>query len=426
MSNSKTRRLAVAAVIAAAALTMTACSGSPSSQSTAANGELSGALKIDFGAGSQQAPMDALIKAFEQEHPKVKINVTYLPANSITQTILTQLRGGNGPDVFYSNGGSGQTTSVQPLAKAGQLASFDSAWTKDIPKAAESLYLYKDKVYGLPLAQVAVGIVYNSTVFDSLGIQVPKTVDDLLDACSVAKKDGKSIMTVAAAAGQNPGVLGQSIAASYVYSKIPDWNAQRAADKTTFAKTPEWKQALQVVTKMNDAGCFVPGVAGTQTNQAFSQVAETSALTMPGPAGVINAVKAISDKDTLGIFPFPGTSSANTRALVGYTDALVVNAKSKNLAAAKAFVDYVGEPANAKIYTDAVSAISLQDSAKGVVPEDLSNFGPYLKDQKTVSTPNLEWPNGDVYNAFMTGIQGLLTGQQTPEQVLESMDAAWK
>ena len=45
---------------------------------------------------------------------------------------------------------------------------------------------------------------------------------------------------------------------------------------------------------------------------------------------------------------------------------------------------------------------------------------------KHVPLPNLFWPNGGVYDALGTGVQGLLTGQATPEVVLEAMDAAWE
>ena len=42
-----------------------------------------------------------------------------------------------------------------------------------------------------------------------------------------------------------------------------------------------------------------------------------------------------------------------------------------------------------------------------------------------VGLPNATWPNPAVYDALGVGVQGLLTGQKTVDQVLEEMDAAW-
>ena len=44
-----------------------------------------------------------------------------LPAESYAQAITTRLQGGNAPDVFQAESGSGQTDSIQSFAKGGLL-----------------------------------------------------------------------------------------------------------------------------------------------------------------------------------------------------------------------------------------------------------------------------------------------------------------
>ena len=41
------------------------------------------------------------------------------------------------------------------------------------------------------------------------------------------------------------------------------------------------------------------------------------------------------------------------------------------------------------------------------------------------SLPSNVWPNPSVYEALSVGVQGLLTGQKTIDQVLTDMDNAW-
>ena len=52
-------------------------------------------------------------------------------------------------------------------------------------------------------------------------------------------------------------------------------------------------------------------------------------------------------------------------------------------------------------------------------------IGELLETGAFVGLPNASWPNPDVYDALGAGVQGLLTGQKTVDQVLEEMDAAW-
>ena len=48
-----------------------------------------------------------------------------------------------------------------------------------------------------------------------------------------------------------------------------------------------------------------------------------------------------------------------------------------------------------------------------------------IDEDKTAQYPYIDWPNGEVYNTLGTGVTGLLTGQMSVDDVLESMDKAW-
>lgn len=48
-----------------------------------------------------------------------------------------------------------------------------------------------------------------------------------------------------------------------------------------------------------------------------------------------------------------------------------------------------------------------------------------LKNGDYTPLPNQAWANASVYDAMATGVQGLLTGQSSIDQVLASMDTAW-
>ena len=146
---------------------------------------------------------------------------------------------------------------------------------------------------------------------------------------------------------------------------------------------------------------------------------------MGGPASVIPSVLGVKPDLKLGIFPFPGTTAAATRATVGLADGIAINAASSHIAEAKKFLSFVAREGQSRIWPNILRGISLSDANTGKVPKEATLFAPYLKAKKTVSLPNLLWSNGNVYVQMGTQAQGLLTGQTQVEDILRSMDANW-
>ena len=60
------------------------------------------------------APWDAVNANFEKANPNITINMEYVPTANLPQLLLTQLQGGNGPDIFYGSSGSGTRTRSFP------------------------------------------------------------------------------------------------------------------------------------------------------------------------------------------------------------------------------------------------------------------------------------------------------------------------
>jgi raffinose/stachyose/melibiose transport system substrate-binding protein len=85
----------------------------------------------------------------------------------------------------------------------------------------------------------------------------------------------------------------------------------------------------------------------------------------------------------------------------------------------------VGSPEEAKAYADLAGLVPIT----GVTADDLlpsyEPIGDLLENGEYTPLPLETWPNPAVYDALGVGVQGLLTGQKTVDQVLADMDAAW-
>lgn len=419
-------------VVLAVVLVAVSCGGGTTGSSAAASSpEISGPVTLQVAQEANSPAFQTMwagqISAFEAANPKIKVNTTYFPVDQYANTVTTQLKGGGGPDIFYSNGGSGQIYSALTLGKVGQAADLSQqSWAKDIPSSARSLFFSGNKLYALPLAVSPVGIAYNTDLLQSWGADVPTTFGDLVKLCATAKAHGATFLAFAGANPQNTGLLGQMIASSYVYDTNAHWNADRANNKVTFANSAGWKNALNAIVKMNQAGCFQPGASGASTAAAQALVGQKKAAAYPAPGIVIGTLQALVPGQTIAMMPFPGATSANTRPTLAYSDALAVNNRSKSKAAAIKFIDFLATGDRPTQYAKATSTLTIQQALSGKqLPTTVQSFEPYVKSGKTAALANLTWPNGVVYSDFGSGVTGLLTGQLTPESLLQQMDSDW-
>ncbi|PRY13394.1 ABC transporter substrate-binding protein [Kineococcus rhizosphaerae] len=423
------RRRAAAAVLAGVVLATTAaCSSGDKSASG------SGPVTIRFATETPtngDGPYRALAKAFEAANPDIKVEVVETPLDSYANVLRTQLRGGNAPDVFYGSPGTGNTNALLTLADAGLVESLsDQAWAADaVPASSKKLFEKDGKIYAVPLDLSPSTEIINQSAYQAAGLQPATTMDELLQQCATLKKAGKSLFAVA---GSNPGnlsLMAMEFASSSVYAADPEWNTERADKKVTFAGSAEWKQVLDDVVAMKDAGCFQEGVAGAGFAEITQALTSGSSLGIFAPGGAAVEIAASTPGQEFAVAVPPGKTADDTRLTVTTSNAIAVSAESEHLEAAKKFVEFATQPAQqdafAKISGN-LSLTSLSDEGSAAVSPQLANISPFLADQeKQTPLGYITWSSGAVTDAVGTGVQGLLTGQTTPADVLKAMDAAY-
>ncbi|MFC4455416.1 ABC transporter substrate-binding protein [Deinococcus sonorensis] len=391
----------------------------------------SGSIRlIAQSTGAGNPPMDALIAAFQKKYPNIKVTAEYFPiGTAYPQVLRTQLQSGNGPDLFYVTAGSGGQVSVLPLADAGFVAPLTARpWSKTaVTVNYRDLYWKQNQLYAVPLGMTPVAAIYNKDLVKTLGITLPRSLGQFLQTCKTVKAKGKVLLALAGGNAQNAGLLLSTIATNEVLSADPQWNAKRQQGKVTFANTSAWKRSLQTLLDMKKAGCFQPGVEGADIPQAAPLMASGDAVMFVIPTGAISALKGINPKLNLGATPLPASTAALASIPVSPTDALAVNKTSKNLPAALAFADFVASGGGDVTYTKATGDITAAQASTGKnLPPELAGISAALTNKSRVfPLIQLDWSNPKVFTTLGEGVQGLLTGQTTPDQLLARLDAAW-
>jgi raffinose/stachyose/melibiose transport system substrate-binding protein len=379
--------------------------------------------------GNQQ--MSAVIANFEKAFPNIKVEQEYLPiGTTYANALRTRLQSGNAPDVFYVTAGSGGLQSVLPLARAGYVANLAARpWAKRIPVNSKPLYSVGNRLYAVPIQVVPVGVMYQPNVYSQLGIGVPRTMAQLLAACRTATSKGKAgLLNVAGASAQNAGLLAVTIAANYVQGPDPTWNQKRAQNRVTFAGSPGWRRTLQRILDMKNSGCFPRGAESLDNVPATGQFVSGNVPSWVLPSSIIGLMKTINKDIQINFFPFPADTAAATRINASPTDALAVYSRTSRRDAALRFADFWAREGQSRFYASLTGGISLHQADTGQkLRSELSGISPLLKSKtKVFPQVQLDWKNPEVFNLLGQGVQGLLTGQRTVDQILRAMDAAWQ
>lgn len=168
------------------------------------------------------------------------------------------------PDVLMA-------VTISDFAQAGLLTPFDQAFIDEtfiMPDAA----IMDGKSWALPVgAQIIPLVYYNKAIFEEVGVEVPKTYDELVEVSQKLKDAGHTPILMCGAepwCGSFPVV---AMVSADVFGNNPDWVKQRKEGKVHFTD-PEMVAAFQKFQDLVNAELIDPNGLGTDFatgNQAF-------------------------------------------------------------------------------------------------------------------------------------------------------------
>jgi raffinose/stachyose/melibiose transport system substrate-binding protein len=377
-----------------------------------------------FAVNNYEPGWSVLIANFERAYPNITVNITYGSVAANQQLETTELAAGTAPDLLVLGAGCGGPLSVCVLAKAGDLAPMIKVpWAKRSMRLVTSLLKRNGALYAFEPVVSPYGIFTNDDLFKKLGLKVPQTFSQFLAVCKKARADGTVAIDLN---GTSPTAVGNMIVAlatPLVYGQGTHWTAALKAGTVSFDGTAGWRQALQEFVDMNNAGCFEDGVAGNLA-PLFNQ---GQALMIAGPSS------HAGDYDNSGFVytfhPFPAmTAPGQLQAFVELNPAVGVNAHSspQNQAAAQTFVNFVARPKEDALFARITGGLTQYEFLKGQIPAFMSDFATIFNNHEYVVAPLGPLGNANVGGALSTDGIGLITGQETPDSILQAMDAAWK
>ncbi|WP_084210578.1 ABC transporter substrate-binding protein [Pseudonocardia acaciae] len=397
-----------------AALVLAACGGGESGVVT---------LRM-YDSTATKDGTEPIIAAFNASHPKIKMNVQYIPTVKLGQVETTQLQAGNPPDIIGPSPGSGGGStglSLYKLAKAGKLVDLsDRPWARDLPELLKPTATYEGKVYSLVGGLSTQFMDYTVPDMEKFGLKPPQDFAQLLALCKQAREHGTYAFVAGAADMAGNRMLLQSFAAANVYSQEPDWDAKRAAGKTTFQSTPGWHKVFQQVQDMINADCYYPGGAGRTTEEGKRMQVSGKSLMGIGPSTAATYLTARNPQRKWAAAPVPGGLGTALPLEVGGSS---IPKDSKHIPEALVFLDYMAQHRDELARN--TGAFSPAMMSRGELPDFLGPLEPLAKQGKFALGAGIMWPSEAPAQAAYKAMTGLYNGQVKVDDILRAMDDAW-
>jgi len=174
---------------------LAACGGSSSAPS-ALGPDTTGTLTVWHYSSQQDVKtVQDYTALFTKKYPKVTVNLQYVEFSVTGQRAIAAAAAKQGPDVFIYGGNE-----VNAMYQAGVFKDIDSNWQAFADKGQFPdgvITKFNNHVYGVKGYVNLTGLWYNKNILDDVGVQPPKTVDDIEDVFAKIKASPKKYTPIA-------------------------------------------------------------------------------------------------------------------------------------------------------------------------------------------------------------------------------------
>jgi raffinose/stachyose/melibiose transport system substrate-binding protein len=429
--------------VTAAALLLTACSapGTSGGSSSAKAVNLStpatksGTLSIitKF-ADPQYAPYFVdMAKAYEAANPGVKVDLQQVGDQPYKDKIRVLSASKSLPDIYFSWAGDFANKFIRGglAADLTSVVGPSTAWGKTFSPAAANTFQYSGKNYGVPIDLDAKYMAYNKTAFAKAGLSAPpSSLESMISDCSKLKTAGYTPIAFGNQYGW-PAIHYLTQLNSY---DVPAATLAKDYNPATGAFTdPGYVTALTQFQSIVDQ-CTNPSSDGLAHEAAQANFINGKAamhylesLEFPVLTTKKGAPKAVADDWGFFRLPAPANAPGDKNALTGAPDGFMVNASSKNAALAVDFLKFMTTLDNAKKMTAQIgytSPVVGSATTHNSSPQAIAALDDMSKPGSTFAIWLDTVTNADVANAYLSGAEGIANGSQSPQQVMQGVQAA--
>ncbi len=365
--------------------------------------------------GDYPKVFEFMIERFEAIHPDVEIELVWVPYTEYNEKLKASIVAGDYPEIPEIHPGS----PMYSLYKAGELRPLTEelkiGFPDYFPSALADLTFDGD-VYSIPLDVNNLTIFYNKTLFNELNLQVPETIDELIDVGKRLRDNGYMAIAHGAKNGWPAGDLYFQMVA---YTDRSQTMLRKADFGQLSWNRPEFIDAALKITEMNEAGMF-PGAVSLEYYTGAAQLFTQQKAAMFYPAG--SWIVGGFDKDfpegvEYGLFPFPKISgSQESFSTGGVATNWGIFKKAKHQDLALEFWRLGADMETAKVLVDNFMIPPFEVE----ITTDRELLADMIKAQAIAQTRFVFTP--EIHSQVISGVQGLLSGEFSVDDFIEALN----
>ncbi|HEY0695577.1 MAG TPA: ABC transporter substrate-binding protein [Kribbella sp.] len=423
---SNTRRAVAAAVAGSLVLLASACGGSGGSSSGGGSsaGALTGKGPITLARGADTSGnLKNQVAAWNSQHPDEKVTVVELPQAADQQRQQMVQNAQNKSDAFSVLGLDVVWTAEFAANRwVAELPQDQFELSKLIPSTLQTAK-YRDKLYAVPITSNGGLLYYRKDLLDKVGLQPPKTWDEMLAACLKvqALPEAKGMNCYS---GQFEKYEGLTVNFSEAVNSAG--GVVVGTDGKPNVDTPQALAGLETLVNGFKTKA-IPPAAITYKEEESRRAFEAGTLLFHRnwPYVYALASKAGTSKivGKFGVAPLPGKDGPGVSTLGGLNYA--VSAFTPNKETAVNFIKFMSsedrQRANIEKTSEAPTWASLYDDPA------LNKQFPYLAPLKASIAGAKSRPvvvkYGDVTSAIQASAYDALTNKKDPQQTLKDLQA---
>jgi len=373
------------------------------------------------GSGNEVADLPQLNAAFAAK-TGIKIDFKWVPRGDYETYNNPRLAAGDAADVMMLD-----KVLMSKWASQGYLADLSAEpWVSTMDPSLKPFNTIKGKTYQFNQENIGIGLYANMDLLKQAGIDpVPTDWPQFLSALKVLKEKNINRLMAGNKAGWSGVQIALALASNLVQSRNPSWAPDYDAGKVKF--NPDWRVVVERMSEMLSDGLvdgkLMQGVdPWSDGNDQFR--AGKWAFMVQGAWMLSDFTKNAKFPFTLSAFP-GGAAGSKPAALTFVGTGLGMYAKAKNSDAARKYLAFMADPANATVYTKAEAAFSTHTGVISPMPERAGSLSEAFTAGRTAVSVAETLNFTGAEPAMLTAFQIVFENPRVdPAEVLSGLDKA--
>lgn len=316
-------------------------------------------LKVTSWRHNDKEIYDEIIRRFEEKYDWIKIDqVLTADSSSYYSNLQADIAFGEGVDVFDCHPGSLSGYAADGVAAP----QTDFDYVDTLTESAKQVTFIDGECYGYSNAYNYLGFIYNVDIFKEEGLTPPQTPEELVQVVKKLKAAGYGGISYAG------GHKGDSLARNVLYSSLGLEAFEELGAEIESGNIMDISQAEGMQDVLDTLSYYVDNDVYYNAFEAISFDAGMSLFAQKKTAIMYEGTWAIGEAEYyypgLNVAFFPVPTKANTG--VCFSDCAqisVISSNSKNLGAAKLWVEFLATPEISEYYC---SHAGMNSNIKGV------------------------------------------------------------